>query len=63
MSISIIERKLENGRSRLILDSYLNGKRKTEKMELFVFNKPSTREVREANKLLSNWPKPSERDA
>lgn len=32
MSISIRERKLENGRSRLILDSYMNGKRKTEKL-------------------------------
>lgn len=50
MSISIRERKLENGRSRLILDSYLNGKRKTERLELFIYNKPSTREEREANK-------------
>lgn len=50
MPISIKERKLENGRSRLILDSYIYGKRKTEKLELFIYNKPSTREEREANK-------------
>lgn len=50
MSISIRERKLENGRSRLILDSYQNGKRKVEKLELFIVNKPQTKVERDHNK-------------
>ncbi|RWY50391.1 tyrosine-type recombinase/integrase [Mucilaginibacter gilvus] len=50
MSISIRERQLENGRARLILDSYQNGKRKVEKLELFIVNKPTTKVEREANK-------------
>ena len=50
MSISIRERQLEHGRSRLFLDCYQNGKRKVEKLELFIINKPQTKIEREGNK-------------
>jgi len=50
-SISIRERALKDGKSRLVLDYYLaGGKRKTEKLDLTVVDKPTTREERENNK-------------
>ncbi len=50
MSISIRERKLENDRSRLILSFYHEGKRWTEKLDLFLYDKPKTKAEKEANK-------------
>ena len=50
MSISIRERKLENGRSRLILNFYHEGKRWIEKLELFVYDKPKDKAEKELNK-------------
>jgi len=50
-SISIRERALKDGKSRLVLNYYLpGGKRKTEKLDLTVVDKPTTREGRESNK-------------
>ncbi len=50
-SISIRERALKDGKSRLVLDYYFpGGKRKTEKLDISVVDKPTTREERETNK-------------
>lgn len=50
MTISIRERKLQNERSRLILNYYHEGKRWIEKLDLFIIDKPKTKAEKEANK-------------
>jgi integrase len=50
MSISIRERKLENGRSRLTLSYYHKGRRWVEKLELIIYDKPKTKTERDFNK-------------
>ena len=50
-SISIRERALKDGKSRLVLDYYFTGgKRKTEKLDLIIVDKPTTSKERETNK-------------
>jgi hypothetical protein len=52
-SISIRERALKDGKSRLVLDYYFQGgKRKTEKLDLTIVDKSTTTKERETNKTI-----------
>jgi integrase len=50
MTISIRERKASKGKSRLYLDYFHNGRRKSETLDLYIFDKPQSKLEREANK-------------
>lgn len=55
LTISIRERKASKGRSRLYLDYFHDGKRKSETLDWYLIDKPQSKQERESNKTSKQY--------